>query len=101
MGDCTTITFAATGTGCSRTISEWCKAVQSATALRNSATNRDMLTLTFAFEVFPVEGENVAQVRRDLVREITSLLETEWGIMEFRCPQMVCWQTHTRGVPYE
>lgn len=99
--DCTTITLAPSGPGCQRGIQEWCKAVQGTTKLRNSATNREMLTLTFAFEVFPVEGENAAQVRRDLVREITAMLEREWAIMEFRCPQMVCWQTHTAYSPYD
>lgn len=98
--DCTAITLASTGLGCGKAISEWCKAMEKATMLRNGATSREMLTLTFAFEVFPVEGENAAQARRDVIREITSLLEKEWGMMEFRCPQLVCWQTHTDYVPY-
>mmetsp|Transcript_133433 Transcript_133433/g.231887 ORF Transcript_133433/g.231887 Transcript_133433/m.231887 type:complete len:408 (-) Transcript_133433:173-1396(-) len=98
--DCTAITLASTGTGCGKAISEWCKAMEKATMLRNGATNREMLTLTFAFEVFPVEGENAAQARREVVRCITEILEREWGVMEFRCPQLVCWQTHTEYVPY-
>merc|ERR1712060_886523 len=72
----------------------------SSTGLRNAATNREMLTLSFAFEVFPVEGENVVQVRRDLVKEITNVLQKEWGIMEFHTPHFACWQTHTRSKSY-
>jgi len=98
--DCTTITMASTGAGCSKAISEWAKAVQGSTTLRNSATSREMLTVAFAFEVFPLQGENLAQARRDLVREITALLEKEWGVMEFRCPVLACWQTHTKYAPF-
>lgn len=98
--DCTGITLAPSGPGCAKAISEWAKAVQKAGALRNGATSRDMLTLSFAFEVFPVEGENAAQSRRDVIRELSALLEREWGVMEFRCPQLVCWRTHTEYAPY-
>merc|ERR1712217_697376 len=98
--DCTTITLSSSGAGCTRVISEWCKALQQSTGLRNVASNREMLTLSFAFEVFPVEGENVVQVRRDLVKEITNVLQKEWGIMEFHSPHFACWQTHTRSKNY-
>jgi len=98
--DCTTLTLAPASVGCSHAVSEWARAVRGATALRNNATNREMLTLSFAFEVFPVEGENAAQARRDLVREISGLFEKEWGVMEFRCPIMVAWETHTRYTTY-
>merc|ERR1711862_751186 len=93
--DCTAITLAALSTGCSEAISRWLKAVQKATQLRNGATSRELLTITFAFQVFPVEGENAQQARREVVREITSLLEKEWGVMDFRCPRLVSWRTHT------
>jgi hypothetical protein len=99
--DCTTVTLAPTGRVCSQAISEWAKAVQGASQLRNGALGREMLTLTFAFEVFPVEGENVAQVRRDLVREITGLLEKEWNVMEFRSPFLASWETYTKYVPFK
>jgi hypothetical protein len=98
--DCTSVTLAPTGKVCSQVISEWAKAVQGASQLRNGALGREMLTLTFAFEVFPVEGENLAQARRDLVREITGMLEKEWGIMEFRSPFLACWETYTSYVPF-
>lgn len=93
--DCTSITLAPSGPGCKEGMSEWCKAVQTASQLRNGATNRELLTLTFAFEVFPIQGENASQARRDVIRDITALLEKEWGLMEFRNPQLVAWQTHT------
>jgi len=98
--DCTSVTLAPTGPGCSKTVAEWAKAVHAAVGLRNGATGREMLSLTFAFEVFPVEGEHATQVRRDLVKEITSLVEKEWGVMEFRSPKFVCWRTHTEYEPY-
>lgn len=99
--DCTSVTLAPSGPGCAAAISEWVKAVQVASGLRNGAISREMLTLTYAFEVFPVEGENAAQVRRDLVREINAMLEKEWGTMEFRHPLFVSWQTHTDYLPYQ
>jgi len=99
--DCTGITLAPPGKGCGRAVAEWAKAVQHATGLRNNATNREMLSVAFAFEVFPVEGENAAQARRDLVREIGDLLSKEWGTMEFRVPLLACWQTHTAYVPFD
>lgn len=98
--DCTTVTLAPLGPGCSRAVTEWTKAMKGATAIRNGATNREMLTLTFAFEVFPIQGENLAQARRDLVRDIAGLLEKEWGTMDFRSPFLACWQTHTEYLPY-
>lgn len=93
--DCTAITLAPLGAGCSKAVSKWLEAVKKVTQLRNGATNRELLTLTFAFEVFPVEGENAQQARRDVVREITSMLEKEWGIMDFNGPRLVRWRTHT------
>lgn len=93
--DCTAITLAPIGTGCSKAITAWLQAVQKATQLRNAATNREVLSLTFAFQVFPVEGENAQQARREVVRDITSLLEKEWGVMDFRGPRLVSWRTHT------
>jgi hypothetical protein len=96
--DCTAITLAPLGAGCSKALSEWLQAVQKATQLRNGATNRELLSLTFAFQVFPVEGENAQQARREVVRDITSLLEKEWGLMDFRGPRLVSWHTHAEYV---
>ena len=45
-------------------------------------------------------GENAAQARRDLVKEISGLFEKEWRVMEFRSPIMAAWETHTRYIPY-
>mmetsp|Transcript_27543 Transcript_27543/g.91396 ORF Transcript_27543/g.91396 Transcript_27543/m.91396 type:complete len:433 (+) Transcript_27543:134-1432(+) len=98
--DATTVTLAPTGLGCKASMDEWSRQVQASSGLRNSATNREVLTIAFAFEVFPVEGENAAQVRRDVVREITALLEKEWGTSEFRSPELAVWQAHTDFVPY-
>lgn len=92
--DCTAITLAPVDAGCSRAIAAWTNAVQKASNLRNGATTREMLTVKFAFEVFPVEGENVTQARRSVVRDITSLLEKEWGTMPFLSPRLACWHTH-------
>lgn len=92
-------------------------------------------------QVFPVEGENIAQaniyflvshilqglilrlpcgkVRRDLVREIKSMLEKvrgfigflqsadatcvhqEWDVMDFRCPTLAVWQTKSTWLPFQ
>lgn len=98
--DCTTISLVPTGEQCQRAIKSWARALQDATGLRSSATNREMLQLTFAFEVFPLEGENAAQTRRDVVKQITDLLAREWGVMEFSDPKLVCWRTHTEFVSY-
>lgn len=92
--DCTAITLAPLGVGAQKAINSWVQAVKQATQLRNGATNRELLTLQFAFEVFPVEGENAQQARREVVREITALLEKEWGIMDFTNPRLVSWRTH-------
>lgn len=91
--DCTAITLTPISKGGSKAISEWCSAVKQTTGLRNGAVNREMLSLTFAYEIFPVAGEKLAQARRDLVRDITAVLEKEWGWMEFRCPLLACWVT--------
>jgi len=99
--DCTSITLAPTGPGCSRVVSEWLKAVQGASSLRNGAMRNEILTITFAFEVFPVQGEKAVQARRDVLRQIQALLEKEWGVMEFSGPEIVCWQTHTQYIPFQ
>eukprot|EP00931_Biecheleriopsis_adriatica_P051136 TRINITY_DN29630_c0_g1_i2.p1 TRINITY_DN29630_c0_g1~~TRINITY_DN29630_c0_g1_i2.p1 ORF type:complete len:422 (-),score=63.81 TRINITY_DN29630_c0_g1_i2:30-1124(-) len=99
--DCTSITLAPTGPGCHKAVWAWVKAVEEATGLRNLATAKEALTLTFAFEVFPVLGENAAQVRRDVVREITALLDKEWGVMEFSLPRLACWQTWTNWEAFQ
>eukprot|EP00927_Polykrikos_kofoidii_P030116 TRINITY_DN25977_c0_g1_i1.p1 TRINITY_DN25977_c0_g1~~TRINITY_DN25977_c0_g1_i1.p1 ORF type:complete len:409 (-),score=53.49 TRINITY_DN25977_c0_g1_i1:222-1448(-) len=99
--DCTAITLAASAKGCSKVITEWCGAVRNATGLRNGATNREMLTLAFAYEVFPVEGEGLAQARRDVIREVTAILEKEWGVMEFRAPLLACWRTEHEYISHE
>lgn len=93
--DCTAIRLTPIGPGCSEAMSHWLKAVQKATQLRNGATQRELLDITFAFQVFPVEGENAQQARREVVREITSMLEKEWGVSDFRQPSLVSWRTHT------
>eukprot|EP00930_Biecheleria_cincta_P097267 TRINITY_DN88992_c0_g1_i1.p1 TRINITY_DN88992_c0_g1~~TRINITY_DN88992_c0_g1_i1.p1 ORF type:complete len:424 (+),score=49.89 TRINITY_DN88992_c0_g1_i1:25-1296(+) len=98
--DSTSVTLRPTGPGCQKTITAWVRAVEQATGLRNGATSRDMLTVSFAFQVFPVEGDHAAQVRRDVVREITSILEKEWGVMEFAAPKLACWRTKTTYVNY-
>jgi hypothetical protein len=59
-----------------------------------------MLTVKFAFEVFPVVGEGLAQARRDVIRDFTALMEREWGCMEFRDPFLACWCTEHEYVPY-
>jgi hypothetical protein len=92
--DCTAITLVPADSGCQRAMSAWTNAIQKASNLRNGATNREMLTVTFAFEVFPVEGENAAQARRSVVRDIHSLLEKEWGTMPFLNPRLASWHTH-------
>jgi len=97
----TSVMLAAMGPGCSSAIKEWTRAVQTSTGLRNSATNRDMLTMSFAFEVFPVEGEKAQQERKEVVRKITALMEKDWGIAELRQPLLVTWQTHTDYVHYK
>ncbi|CAE8686211.1 unnamed protein product, partial [Polarella glacialis] len=99
--DCTSITLAPAGPGCARALAAWLRAAEEATGIRNMAMGKEVLTLNFAFEVFPVEGENAAQVRRDMVRQVTSLLEKEWGVMEFTAPKLACWQTRTSYVPLE
>lgn len=99
--DCTSVTLTPAGPGAQECVTSWVKAVEEACGLRNAATPREMLTFSFAFEVFPVEGENVAQVRRDLVREIKNLLEKEWGVMDFRSPTLALWQTKTTWLPFE
>lgn len=98
--DCTSVTLVPAGSGCAHAIAEWSKEMRRQTTLQNNATSREMLTITFAFEVFPVEGENAVQARRKVSRDITALLEQDWGVMEFRCPEFVCWQTHTQHIPY-
>lgn len=98
--DCTAITVAPTGPGCSQVVNEWLRAVQNAAVLRNGAMRNEMLTVTFAFEVFPVQGENAVQARRDVLRQIQALLEEEWGVMEFKGPELVWWQTHAQYIPF-
>lgn len=98
--DCTSISLAPTGAGCSKTLSTWSAAIQEASRLRSSGMPKELLTLTFAFPVFPIEGENAVQARRDVVREICALFEKEWGVMEFREPFFVRWETCTRYVRY-
>lgn len=98
--DCTTISLAAVGAGASAALAAWTEAVHGASGLRNDAMARDLLKVSFAFEVFPVEGENAQQARRDLVREITGLLSKEWGTAELCCPLLACWRTHTEYEPY-
>ncbi|CAK9105008.1 unnamed protein product [Durusdinium trenchii] len=99
--DCTSVLLAPTGPGSQACVSSWVKAVEEACGLCNAATTREMLTFCFAFEVFPVEGENAAQVRRDLVREIKSILEKEWDTMDFRCPTLAVWQTKSTWLPFQ
>ncbi|CAE6935806.1 dnaJ [Symbiodinium sp. CCMP2592] len=99
--DCTTVTLVPTGPVCQQAVSSWVAAVQQASGLRNAAVPREMLTLTFAYEVFPVEGENASQVRRDLVREIKAILDKEWGVMEFIGPKLALWQTKSRWLPFQ
>jgi len=96
----TSVMVTPTGPGCSSTIAEWTKVVQASSGLRNSATKREMLTMSFAFEVFPVEGEKAQQERKEVVRKITALLEKDWGVAELRHPLLVTWQTHTDYVHY-
>ncbi|CAE7386075.1 dnaJ [Symbiodinium natans] len=72
-----------------------------ASGLRNAAVPREMLTITFAYEVFPVEGENASQARRDLVREIKAVLDKEWGVMEFIGPKLALWQTKSCWLPFQ
>ncbi|CAJ1351901.1 unnamed protein product, partial [Effrenium voratum] len=91
--DCTSVSLAPIGPGAQECVGAWVAAVEAATGLRNSATHREMLTLDFAYQVFPVEGENAVQARRDLAREITALLQKEWGTMDFRDPKLAVWQT--------
>lgn len=91
--DCTSITLEPAGASVKETLKLWATAIQGATRLRNAATGPEMLTISFAFEVFPIQGESAQQMRRDLVRDITAVVEKEWGIMEFRNPQLVCWHT--------
>lgn len=98
--DCTTISLAPTGQQCAKAIKSWASALQESSGLRSSATNREMMQLTFAFEVFPLEGETASQARRDVVKQITDLLLAEWGTMEFADPKLVCWRTHTEFVSY-
>lgn len=93
--DATSVTLASTGLGCTAAIGEWSQQVQACTGLRNSATSREVFMMAFAFEVFPVEGDEATQVRRRVVREINALLEKEWGVSDFRAPFLATWQTHT------
>jgi len=99
--DCTTVTLAPAGQGCDAAVRAWTRAIQNACHLRNGATPREMWTCNFAFEVFPVEGENAVQVRRELVKEISTLLAREWGTLEARSPALVTWQTHVDYKVYE
>eukprot|EP00434_Breviolum_minutum_P040184 symbB.v1.2.035701.t1/scaffold4868.1/size33687/7 len=117
--DCTSVTLVPAGPGAQDCVTSWVKAVEEACGLRNAASVREMLTFNFAFEVFPVEGENIAQVRRDLVREIKSMLEKvrgfigflqsadatcvhqEWDVMDFRCPTLAVWQTKSTWLPFQ
>jgi len=99
--DCTSITLTAIGTAGTGAIKEWAKAMHSAAGLRNAAAgHREMLTLSFAFEVFPVEGEQAREARRALGRQITELLTKEWGIAELLHPKFVTWRTHTEYTAY-
>ncbi|CAJ1384579.1 unnamed protein product [Effrenium voratum] len=99
--DCTSVSLAPIGPGAQECVGAWVSAVEAATGLRNSATHREMLTLDFAYQVFPVEGENAVQARRDLAREITALLQKEWGTMDFRDPKLAVWQTKAHWRPFQ
>eukprot|EP00928_Gymnodinium_smaydae_P025807 TRINITY_DN20457_c0_g1_i1.p1 TRINITY_DN20457_c0_g1~~TRINITY_DN20457_c0_g1_i1.p1 ORF type:complete len:411 (+),score=105.73 TRINITY_DN20457_c0_g1_i1:122-1354(+) len=99
--DCTAVTLAPLGSGGSKVISEWCRALEGCTGLRNSATPRELLSVTFAYEVFPVVGEALVQARRDVLREVAALLQKEWGQMEFRGPILACRYTEHEYVTYE
>lgn len=92
--DVTSITLSPIGPGGKDVVDNWAKQVQLATGLPNHATSRESMTISFAFQVFPVEGDNVSQVRRELVRQITALFESEWGVAEFRDPKIASWNTH-------
>merc|ERR1712232_228154 len=98
--DCTSILLEPAGRTCMKSMSSWCKAVHDATSLRNSATQREMISVTFAFAVYPIEGEMIAQARRDLSRDISNLLRTSWDVMEFSAPRLVCWETWCDHRPY-
>eukprot|EP00929_Paragymnodinium_shiwhaense_P047097 TRINITY_DN2389_c1_g1_i8.p1 TRINITY_DN2389_c1_g1~~TRINITY_DN2389_c1_g1_i8.p1 ORF type:complete len:381 (-),score=42.52 TRINITY_DN2389_c1_g1_i8:223-1365(-) len=77
--DCTSLTLAPISKGGARAITDWAAAVRDASRLRNSATSREILSVTFAFQVFPVHGEHVEQARRDVIREVTDMMQKEWG----------------------
>mmetsp|Transcript_36036 Transcript_36036/g.84509 ORF Transcript_36036/g.84509 Transcript_36036/m.84509 type:complete len:411 (-) Transcript_36036:354-1586(-) len=98
--DCTAITLAPTAPGCDAALGDWLKALQQALGLRNAVTRRESLAMTFAFQIFPLEGEKVMQARRDVVRQLSALLEKEWNVMEFRRPQLACWKTHSEYLLY-
>mmetsp|Transcript_40852 Transcript_40852/g.91666 ORF Transcript_40852/g.91666 Transcript_40852/m.91666 type:complete len:288 (+) Transcript_40852:3-866(+) len=99
--DCTAIMAAAISPGCDASLSAWLKELQQVAGLRNGATRREMLELKFAFQVFPLEGEKIAQIRRDVVRQLSAVVEKEWGAMDFRCPQLACWVTHSEYLLYD
>lgn len=98
--DCTTVHLKPTGERCKSAIQAWMAAVQEGTGLPSQKNTREALSFAFAFEVFPVIGENNQKHRREVVRKITEHLEKNWRICEFAEPRLVCWKTHTDFVPF-
>ena len=70
-----------------------------ASGLRNALAPRELLSLSFANEVFPVEGEHAFLARRQLVREIKALLEQEWQVMDFKEPRLALWHSKSQWRP--